>query len=182
MHLSIQQRYLLDLIRRLAFARRKQLYALAGGQTGLPGGTIQPHHVDAMLTQLRHCLPEIRFDGDLVLFGKPSPSEDLLEAVDVMLELAGDKLTDFRTEPGQEGGILLRFMAESEGKLRLFCVLRYFEAQAFRLPELPVRPTERVIFLMGGGKLPCQLSLPFKHFFALRQENGTHRFFAGGDQ
>lgn len=181
MHLSIQQRYLLDLIKRLAFARRKQLYALAAGQTGLPGGTIQPHHVDAMLTQLRHCLPEIRFDGDLVLYGRPSPSEDLLEAVDVMLELAGNKVLDFRAESGQEG-ILLRFMTESEGKLRLFCVLRYFEAQALKLPELPVRPTERVIFLMGGGRPPCKPPLPYKHFFALRGENGTHRFFAGGDQ
>jgi hypothetical protein len=61
----------------------------------------------------------------------------------------------------------------------LFGVARFREDTA-RL--LPAHRTERIIFLADKAELPVGLVLPYRHFFALRQEDGTHRFFAGGEQ
>lgn len=181
MLLSIQQRFLLDVLKRLGCVRRDQLYMLAAKNLSQPERKIERRHVDAMLGQLRYCTGEVRLDGDLVLYGRISPALELLEAVDVMLELSEGKPLNFR--PTREGVLLLRFTLESEAKLRLFGVARYREDTTCLLSELPVRQTERIIFLLTDkSKLPSGLTLPYRHFFALRQEDGTHRFFAGGDQ
>ncbi len=174
MQLTKQQKYLLELLKRLGCARREQLYAFAAVPE-LPGGRIKPEHVDAMLLQLRHCVSEVRIDGNFAFYGRDSPNLDRLEAVDIMLALTGGMPLDFRVE--HDAALLLRFTYESEGKLRLFGVARY---QA----EHPIsaRHTERIVFLTDNGRIPTGLVLPYKHFFALRQEDGTHRFFASGDQ
>lgn len=174
MQLTIQQKYLLNLLKRLGCARREQLYALAAAQE-LPGGRIKLEHVDAMLRQLRHCVSEVRIDGNLAFYGRDSPDPDRLEAVDVMLELTGGSPLDFRLE--HDAALILRFTYETEGKLRLFGVARYLDGH-----PITARHTERIIFLADEGKIPTGLVLPYKHFFALRQEDGTHRFFASGDQ
>ena len=174
MQLTIQQKYLLDFLKKLGCARRDQLYALAGSQDGLPGGRIRPQHVDAMLRQLRHCVSEVRIDGDLVYYGRDSPDADRVEAIDVMLQLTEGRPLDFWLM--RDAALLLRFTCESEGKIRLFCVARLLESH-----PISAQHTERIVFLVGNGKFPTGLSLPYKHFFALRQEDGTHRFFASGD-
>jgi len=180
MMLSIQQRYLLDVLKCLGCARREQLYRLAAGNSDLPGGGTKSNHVDAMLRQLRYCIGEVRLDGELVYYGRSSPDAQRLEAVDVMLELTDGKPMDFHLDQSED--LLLRFTLESEGGLRLFGVARYRVQRAHLLTALPVSRTERIIFLADKAELPYGLILPYKHFFALRQNNGTHRFFGGGDQ
>lgn len=175
MQLTLQQKYLLDLLKKLGYARRDQLYVFASMQDQLPGGCIKPEHVDAMLRQLRHCVTEVRLDGNFVFYGRDSPDISLLEAVDIMLELTGGSPLDFRLE--HDAALLLRFTYESEGKIRLFGVARYLEGH-----PITARHTERIVFLVDKGGIPTGLVLPYRHFFALRQEDGTHRFFANGDQ
>lgn len=177
MLMSLQQRFLLDVLKRLGCVKRKQLYLLAAKNLSLPEWKVEQRHVDIMLNQLRCCTGEIRMDADLVYYGRASPDSEQLEAVDVMLELSEGKPSDFRLE--RDECLLLRFMLESEGKLRMFSVARFRE-DTVRL--LPAHRTERIIFLADKAELPVGLVLPYRHFFALRQEDGTHRFFAGGEQ
>ena len=174
MQLTIQQKYLLALLKKLGCARRDQLYALALNQDGLPGGRIKSNHVDAMLNQLRHCASYVRLDGNLAYYGRDSPNTKRLEAVDIMLQLTNGKPLDFWVE--RDSALLLRFTFESEGKIRLFGVARYSKEQS-----ISAKPTERIVFLTDQDNLPSGLALPYKHFFALRQQDGAYRFFASGD-
>ena len=59
--------------------------------------------------------------------------------------------------------------------LRLFTVAELTE---------PVRPTiealahqKRVVWITASGAVPEGLTLPPKHFFAARLEDGSHRFY-----
>jgi len=181
MLLSIQQRFLLDILKRLGCVRRDQLYVLAAKNFRQPGQEVKQQHVDAMLNQLRSWTGEVRLDGDLVCYSRISPNLERLEAVDVMLELSEGTPLDFR--PEHESCLLLRFILESDGKLRMFGVAHYCEDTSCLLPDLPARQTERIIFLLPDkAKIPDDLTLPYRHFFALRKKDGTHRFFADGDQ
>jgi hypothetical protein len=38
---------------------------------------------------------------------------------------------------------------------------------------------ERIVWFAEDGKMPNELLLPPKHFFAARLEDGTHRFYGG---
>lgn len=181
MQLSLQQRFLLDIIKRLGSVRRDQLYLLAAKNLSRPAWEIGRRHVDIMLNQLQYCTNDVHIEGELVRYSLTVPCQERLEAVDVMLELTEGSPQDFRLE--QSDCLLLRFILKSEGKLRLFGVARYIEDEAFLLPELSVRRAERIVFLISEKSgLPNGLTLPYRHFFALREENGTHRFFSSGDQ
>lgn len=168
MLLSKPQKYLLDTIRKLGCVRRGQLYGLADRSFG---STVC--HVDAMLRQLRG-YTDIRLENDLVKLPRASPDENMLEAVDVMLELADGPILDFDVE--QQRPILLRFALDGV-KVRLFAVVQAQTA----IPQIDRRKTERVVLLVGDTP-PAGASIPDKHFIALRQKDGTHRFFAGGVQ
>lgn len=183
MLLSIQQRYILDVLKRLGCIRRDQLYTLAGKNLSTPEHEIGPRHVDAMLNQLDHGLSAVRLDDRTVLYGQNAPNADRLEALDVMMELTDGRPLDFQCEQTKEpGGLLLRFTLEGEKKLRLFGVVRYRKDNPLPDSGFHVRQAERVIFLMDDTDLTAIPIIPYKHFFALRQEDGTHRFFSGGNQ
>jgi hypothetical protein len=47
------------------------------------------------------------------------------------------------------------------------------------LDTMERRRAERIVWFAEDGKLPEELLLPAKHFFAARQEDGTHRFYGG---
>ena len=61
-----------------------------------------------------------------------------------------------------------------EQKVRRFVVATYEE----ELTDLQLGPYDRVILLFDGQGQAQPLSVSNKQFFAVRQENGTHRFFA----
>ena len=99
------------------------------------------------------------------------PDSRRLEAIDVMIELTGGRPQSF------EGKIapprLLRF-SYGQDSLRLFTVVS-LEVSS---PELLERsPKERVVWISDSGEIPQGLVLPPKHFFAVRQPDGTHRFY-----
>ena len=66
MLLSVQQRYILILLRQIKCLRRRQLYRLTKSHVPRSDGReLSEGAVDAMLRQLRHCTGDVILDGDL---------------------------------------------------------------------------------------------------------------------
>ena len=115
MLLSVQQKYILDILRKLGCVRRRQLDTLVR-EKFRPDLEISEVRMDAMLRQLRAGTGDVRTDSEFVRLSGAQPDALRLEAVDVMLELAEGKPEDFTVRV--ERPELLRF---SWGKsLRLF--------------------------------------------------------------
>lgn len=171
MLLSTQQKFILDVLKKLGCVRKRQLHALVRGRFQEAGFEITPSRMDAMLRQLRMGAADVRFDSELVWLSDAQPDARRLEAVDVMLELTEGRPQTFSicAEPPR----LLRFTYEGDG-LRLFAVASLDLAP---LEALKRGRTERVIWISDSGEAPKGLSLPPKHFFAARQPDGSHRFY-----
>ena len=176
MLLSIQQKYILEVLRKLRVLRREQLAALVRGKFQRPGFEITDARMEAMLRQLRSGMGDVCLDGQFVLLSGASPNSLLLEALDVMLELAEGKPEDFTVRVDRPG--ILRFSWGNN--LRLFTV----ELSAPIRPIVELLAQEKRVVWISGGGIPCQtgsvpegLILPPKHFFAARLEDGSHRFY-----
>lgn len=177
MLLSIQQKYILEVLRKLRVLRREQLAVLVRGKFQRPDFEITDVRMNAMLRQLRTGMGDVRLDGELVRLSGANPNALLLEAIDVMLELAEGKPEDFRQR--QESPELLCF---SWGEpIRVFTVAEL---------SAPIRPMvellawkKRVVWISDSsalgqaGAIPEGLTLPPKHFFAARLPDGSHRFY-----
>ncbi len=177
MLLSIQQKYILEVLRKLRVLRREQLAALVRGKFQRPGFEITDARMEAMLRQLRSGMGDVCLDGQFVLLSGASPNSLLLEALDVMLELAEGKPEDFTVRVDRPG--ILRFSWGNN--LRLFTVA---ELSATIRPIVELLAQEKRVVWISGGGIPCQtgsvpegLILPPKHFFAARLEDGSHRFY-----
>lgn len=171
MFLSIQQRFILDTLKKLNCVRRRQLHALVRGQFQQEGFEVTQARMDAMLRQLRAGTADMRMDDGLVWLSNAQPDSRRLEAVDVMIELTGGKPQEFG--PSREPPRLLRFAYGDDG-LRPFTVASLDAAPA----ELLKRgKAERIVWIADNGVPPKGLTLPTKHFFAARQPDGTHRFY-----
>ena len=90
MFLSIQQKFILDTLKKLNCVRRRQLHTLVRGRFQQDGFEITQARMDAMLRQLRAGTADVRMDGELVWLSTAQPDARRLEAIDVMLELTGD--------------------------------------------------------------------------------------------
>lgn len=179
MLLSVQQRYILDLLRQMKCLRREQLVRLLRSRFPHSDGRKLPENaVDAMLRQLRHCTSDVLFDGDLVLLIGAKPNERILEAVDVMLELTGGNAQNISIK--QEPPALLRFVLEAE-RPRLFTVANLDGVLPQTVSSVPRQRSERIVWISENGCAPGQLGLPPKHFFAARQQDGSHRFYSGDE-
>ena len=100
----------------------------------------------------------------------------ILEAIDVMLELSGAVPSDFWAEA--KGAVLLRFSVAGR-RISLFAVLHAGDLIGPDARSPPaVSRAERVVVLLSGGGPPPALSIPNTVFYALRQKDGSHRFFA----
>ena len=169
--LSIQQKYILEVLRKLGCVNRRQLDTLAREKFRHSGLEISDARLDAMLHQLRTGTNDVRIDSEFVWMTGAQPDAFRLEAVDVMLELAEGKPENFTTQVERPG--ILRFSWGAD--LRLFTVAEL---------SMPIRPAlealahqKRVIWLTESGVPPEGLTLPPKHFFAARMEDGSHRFY-----
>ena len=176
MLLSKQQRYVLDVLRRLGCARGNQMEALLKARFFPPEKTVPPGFLEAMLRQFRCGNIELhRQDGVVFLPGK-APDRRLLESVDVMLELSGAAPSDFWAE--DQDAVLLRFSVAGK-RVSLFAVLHAGELIGPDARSPPaVSRAERVVVLLSGDSPPPALPIPNTVFYALRQKDGSHRFFA----
>jgi len=170
MFLSIQQKFILDTLKKLNCVRRRQLHTLVRGRFQQDGFEITQARMDAMLRQLRAGTADVRMDGELVWLSTAQPDARRLEAIDVMIELTGGKpeVISASAQPPR----LLRFAFGDE--LRPFTVASLDTVPA----ELLERgKAERIIWIADSGEAPQGLTLPPKHFFAARQPDGSHRFY-----
>ena len=170
MLLSVQQKYIMEILRKLGYIRREQLRTLVQGQ--FSELEISECRMAAMLRQLRYATGDVHLDNSAIWLGEAQPDFQRLEAVDVMLELSEGRPQDFSVKC--QSPELLRFTLEG-GSLRLFTVatisdLLHTSVQARDGPG-------QAVWISDSGTAPPGLVLPPKHFFAVRQPDGSHRFY-----
>jgi len=172
MLLSIQQKYILEVMRKLGCIHRRQLAMLVREKFRRPDMEISDARLETMLRQLRAGNGNIRIDGEIISLLNVQPDALRLEAIDIMLELTEGVPEDFSICVERPG--LLRFSWGGDN-LRLFTVAAL---------STPVRPAleilaqqKRVVWITTSGTPPEGLALPSKHFFAARQMDGSHRFY-----
>ena len=179
MFLSKQQQYVLYVLRRLGCVRNKQMEALLKTRFFPPEKAIPSGFLDAMLRQFRCGNIEVYRQGDTIFLPGNPPDGQLLEAIDVMLELSGADPSDFWAVG--KGQVLLRFSVSGR-RVTLFAVLRTGDLLGPDARPPPVLSgAERVVVLLADGSPPPVLSIPNTVFYALRQKDGSHRFFARGE-
>lgn len=115
--------------------------------------------------------------GDVVSYGDRRIDPRLLEALDVMLELTKAQ-PGFYSKDGLHEPFLLRFTGNGKGAGYLFSVA-WLDA-ATHIATVPRMKGERIIWISEIGSFG-EIDLPRHHFFAARQENGTHRFFGSNE-
>lgn len=176
MFLSVQQKYIVEAVRKLGCLRREQLLVLARERFRRPDLVLTSERLDAMLRQLRFGVESIRLEGDMVCLPGVEPDPRLMEAVDIMLELSEGTPLDFQTV--RDVPFLLRFSLGGD-------TLRLFSVADLLLPDLPERTQrrrmERIVWIAEDGAAPENLTLPRRHFFAVRQQDGTHRFYGSNE-
>ena len=64
MFLSIQQKFILDTLKKLNCVRRRQIHTLVRGRFQQDGFEITQARMDAMLRQLRAGTADVRMDGE----------------------------------------------------------------------------------------------------------------------
>ena len=101
--------------------------------------------------------------------GKRAVSQQI-EAIDVMLELSAAQPESFYAV---DKHILLRFSL-GEPSFKQFVIVSGSDPP----PEREIRRDEKIIVLLPDGTKPETFSYTRPVIFAIRQENGTHRFFA----
>lgn len=98
------------------------------------------------------------------------PAAQRIEAIDVMLELSAAQPEDFFAV---DKHTLLRFSL-GEPSFKQFVIVSGSDPP----PEREIRRDEKIIVLLPDGTKPETFSYTRPVIFAIRQENGTHRFFA----
>lgn len=73
MMLSVQQRFILDALRKLGCIRRAQLLVLTREKFRRDDLVISEKRLDAMLRQLRYGMGDFRLEGDLVKLSQKPP-------------------------------------------------------------------------------------------------------------
>ena len=172
MLLSVQQKYILEVLRKLGCIRQDQLHALVRGKFQRPDFEISELRMTAMLRQLRSGLGDFHVDGNFVYLARDQPDAARLEAIDVMLELSEGAPQGFTVRV--ESPRLLRFALDGD-KLKLFSVAKLSHVSEPR--QLQRERSERIVWINDSGTPPEGLALPPKHFFAARQADGSHRFY-----
>lgn len=173
MLLSNQQKYIISVLRQIKYIRSTQLCALAARHYRPQEIEISQHRMDVMLRQLRTGTNFVRIQGDVVSYGERTVDPRYLEAIDVMLELSGCAPASFSPERLKEP-FLLRFAGSGEDLSYLFTVA-WMDTPA-HIAAVPRMKGERIIWISERSN-GYGLALPRHHIFAVRQKDGSHRFF-----
>ena len=169
MLLTKQQKYLLAVLEQLGCAEQRQLAALLQK-------TFAFSSIDDAVRVTNACVRQMQMGGLLQISnglvtqtgGQPSPQQ--IEAIDVMLELSAAQPESFYAV---DQHILLRFSL-GEASFKQFVIVSGSDPP----PEHEIRRDEKNIILLPDGIRPEAFSYTRPVIFAIRQENGTHRFFA----
>ena len=169
MLLTKQQKYLLTALEKLGCAEQRQLAALLQK-------TFAFSSLDDAVRVTGACVRQMQMGGLLQISnglvtrtgGQPSPQQ--IEAIDVMLELSAAQPESFYAV---DQHILLRFSL-GEPSFKQFVIVSGSDPP----PERELRQEEKIIVLLPDDIRPETFPYTRPVIFAIRQENGTHRFFA----
>ena len=169
MLLTKQQKYLLAVLEQLGCAEQRQLAALLQKIFAFSS-------LDDAVRVTNACVRQMQMGGLLQISDNiVSQCEEWaipqqIEAIDVMLELSATQPESFYAV---DRHILLRFSL-GEPSFKQFVIVSGSDPP----PEHEIRQDEKIIVLLPDGTKPetCPYTRPI--IFAIRQENGTHRFFA----
>ena len=169
MLLTKQQKYLLAVLEKLGCAEQRQLAALLQK-------TFAFSSIDDAVRVTNACVRQMQMGGLLQISnglvtqtgGQPSPQQ--IEAIDVMLELSATQPESFYAV---DRHILLRFSL-GEPSFKQFVIVSGSDPP----PEHEIRRDEKIIILLPDSIKPEAFSYTRSVIFAIRQENGIHRFFA----
>ena len=169
MLLTKQQKYLLAVLEKLGCAEQRQLAALLQKIFAFSS-------LDDAVRVTGACVRQMQMGGLLQISnglvtqtgGQPSPQQ--IEAIDVMLELSATQPEDFYAV---DQHILLRFSL-GEPSFKQFVIVSGSDPP----PEREIRRDEKIIVLLPDDIRPETFPYTRPAIFAIRQKNGTHRFFA----
>lgn len=168
MLLTKQQKYLLAVLEKLGCAEQRQLAALLQKMFAFSS-------LDDAVRVTGACVRQMQMGGLLQISDNiVSQCEECaipqrIEAIDVMLELSATQPESFYAV---DRHILLRFSL-GEPSFKQFVIVSGSDPP----PEREIRQEETIIVLLPSGAKP-ELSYTRPVIFAIRQEDGTHRFFA----
>ena len=169
MLLTKQQKYLLAVLDKLGCAEQRQLAALLQK-------TFAFSSIDDAVRVTNACVRQMQMGGLLQISDNiVSQCEEWaipqrIEAIDVMLELSATQPESFYAV---DRHILLRFSL-GEPSFKQFVIVSGSDPP----PEREIRQDEKIIVLLPDSIRPEKFPYPRPVIFAIRQENGTHRFFA----
>ena len=169
MLLTKQQKFLLAALEKLGCAELRQLAALL--QKAFAFSSLG----DAMRVT-NACTRQMQMGGLLQISDNiVSQCEEWaipqrIEAIDVMLELSAAQPESFYAV---DKHILLRFSL-GEASFKQFVIVSGSDPP----PEREIRQDEKIIALLPDSIRPETFPYTRPVIFAIRQENGTHRFFA----
>lgn len=169
MLLTKQQKYLLAVLEQLGCAELRQLAALLQKAFAFSS-------LDDATRVTNACVRQMQVGGLLQIsdsivshYGEKALPQRI-EAVDVMLELSAAQPQDFYAV---DQHILLRFSL-GEPSFKQFVIVSGSDPP----PEHEIRQDEKIIVLLPDSIRPETFPYTRPVIFAIRQENGTHRFFA----
>ena len=169
MLLTKQQKYLLAVLEKLGCAEQRQLAALLQK-------TFAFSSIDDAVRVTNACVRQMQMGGLLQISDNiVSQCEEWaipqrIEAIDVMLELSATQPESFYAI---DKHILLRFSL-GEPSFKQFVIVSGSEPP----PEHEIQQDKKIIVLLPDDIRPETFPYTRPVIFAIRQENGTHRFFA----
>ena len=169
MLLTKQQKYLLAALEKLGCAEQRQLAVMLQKMFAFDSFDDAVRMTNACVRQMQMGRLLQIADGIVSQCGEWAIPQRI-EAIDVMLELSAAQPEDFYAV---DQHILLRF---SLGKtsFKQFVIVSGSDPP----PEREMRQDEKIIALLPDSAKPETFSYTRPVIFAIRQENGTHRFFA----
>ena len=169
MLLTKQQKYLLAVLEQLGCAEQRQLAALLQKMFAFSS-------LDDAVRVTNACVRQMQMGGLLQISdglvnqcGEQAIPQQI-EAIDVMLELSAAQPESFYAV---DKHILLRFSLGGPS-FKQFVIV----SGSNPLPEREIRQDEKIIVLLPDSIRPETFSYTRPVIFAIRQESGTHRFFA----
>ena len=169
MLLTKQQKYLLAVLDKLGCAEQRQLVALLQK-------TFAFSSIDNAVRVTAACVRQMQMGGllqtsdGLVTQTGGQLNTQRIEAIDVMLELSAAQPEDFFAV---DKHTLLRFSL-GEPSFKQFVIVSGSDPP----PEHEIQQDKKIIALLPDSIKPEAFSYTRPVIFAIRQENGTHRFFA----
>ena len=169
MLLTKQQKYLLAVLEQLGCAEQRQLAALLQKMFAFSSFDDAVRVTSACVRQMKMGGLLQTSDGLVTQTGGQLNTQRI-EAIDVMLELSAAQPEDFYAV---DQHILLRFSL-GEPSFKQFVIVSGSDPP----PEHEIQQDKKIIALLPDSIKPEAFSYTRPVIFAIRQENGTHRFFA----